>query len=387
MGNNEIVWKRSGKFMKAILAKKVFNGYEFIKENIVLFENGKIIEITNSLPNKNIIIDKSNYILTPGFVDKHTHGIGGIEFFDVNEENIEKVEKHYLSHGITMVVPTLISSPFEKIITAANNLLKINGKISIKIPGIFLEGPFINPQKRGAHRLEYIRPPSLELLKKYLDLQIKMLDIAIAPELDGAFELIKKAIENGINVSLGHTDASFDKAMQAHNIGAKNVVHIFNAMPALHHRKGNITLYSLMSDIMVELIGDFIHVNPEMIMLLYKLKGDDNIILVSDSTAACDMPNGEYKLGDLELIVEDDTCMLKDGTIAGSIVTIDKAIKNLSQIGINTSSVLRMATHNPSKLLNLKSGRIYKGYPADFVLLDDDLSVKEVWAEGSCVYM
>ncbi|ADL41461.1 N-acetylglucosamine-6-phosphate deacetylase [Caldicellulosiruptor obsidiansis OB47] len=376
---------------KYILVKKIFNGYSFIKDNVLVVEDGIILGTQEGIDTaEDEIIDKRDFVLSPGFVDKHTHGIGGVDFFNTTADDAKTIQNYYFKHGVTTIVPTIVSAPFENIYKLAKTIkeAKKDPDFKLNIPGIFLEGPFINPAKKGAHDKRFLQKPTVEKLEELIfNCEEKIIDIALAPELlENPNEFISKAVEHGINISLGHTESSFEQAKQAHLLGAKNIVHLFNAMPQIHHRQNSITTYALLSSIKVELICDLIHLSPEIIKLTYKLKGPENIILISDSISATDLSDGEYSLGALDVKVENGICKLADGTIAGSTLTIDKAIKNLTKIGIRLEDALRSATYNPSRLLSLECGAIKEGFRADFVLMDEDLNVKEVYVGGELVY-
>jgi len=376
---------------KYILVKKIFNGYSFIKDNVLVVEDGIILGTQEGIDTaEDEIIDKRDFVLSPGFVDKHTHGIGGVDFFNTTADDVKTIQNYYFKHGVTTIVPTIVSAPFENIYKLAKTIkeAKKDPDFKLNIPGIFLEGPFINPAKKGAHDKRFLQKPTVEKLEELIfNCEEKIIDIALAPELlENPNEFISKAVEHGINISLGHTESSFEQAKQAHLLGAKNIVHLFNAMPQIHHRQNSITTYALLSSIKVELICDLIHLSPEIIKLTYKLKGPENIILISDSISATDLSDGEYSLGALDVKVENGICKLADGTIAGSTLTIDKAIKNLTKIGIRLEDALRSATYNPSRLLSLECGAIKEGFRADFVLMDEDLNVKEVYVGGELVY-
>ncbi|ADQ05850.1 N-acetylglucosamine-6-phosphate deacetylase [Caldicellulosiruptor hydrothermalis 108] len=376
---------------KKFLVKKIFNGHSFIEDNVLVVEDGIILGTQEGIDTgKDEIIDRRDFILSPGFVDKHTHGIGGVDFFDTTENDLKTIQNYYFKHGVTTIVPTIVSAPFENIfkLTKAIKEAKKDPNFKLNIPGIFLEGPFINPAKKGAHDERFLQRPTAEKLEELSsNCEEKIIDIALAPELlENPNEFISKAAERGINISLGHTESSFEQAAQAHMLGAKSIVHLFNAMPQLHHRQNSITTYALLSSIKVELICDFIHLSPEIIKLTYKLKGPESIIIISDSISATDLSDGEYSLGALDVKVENGICKLADGTIAGSTLTIDKAVKNLIKIGIRLEDALQAATYNPSRLLSLECGRVKEGFRADFVLMDEDLNIKEVYIGGELVY-
>ncbi|WAM36348.1 N-acetylglucosamine-6-phosphate deacetylase [Caldicellulosiruptor acetigenus] len=376
---------------KKFLVKKIFDGHSFIRDNVLVVEDGIILGTQEGIDTaEDRVIDKRDFILSPGFVDKHTHGIGGVDFFEATANDLKTIQNYYFKHGVTTIVPTIVSAPFENIFKLAKAIreAKKDPAFKINIPGIFLEGPFINPAKKGAHDERFLQSPTAEKLEELIsNCEEKIIDIALAPELlENPNEFISKATERGINISLGHTNSSFEQAAQAHMLGAKSIVHLFNAMPQLHHRQNSITTYALLSSIKVELICDFIHLSPEIIKLTYKLKGPENIILISDSISATDLSDGEYSLGALDVKVENGICKLADSTIAGSTLTIDKAVKNLTKIGIRLEDALRAATYNPSRLLSLECGAIKEGFRADFVLMDEDLNVKEVYVEGELVY-
>jgi len=273
---------------KKFLVKKIFNGHSFIKDNVLVVEDGKILGTQKGIDTgKDEIIDRRDFILSPGFVDKHTHGIGGVDFFDTTENDLKTIQNYYFKHGVTTILPTIVSAPFENIYRLAKTIkeAKKDPNFKLNIPGIFSEGPFINPAKKGAHDERFLQRPTAEKLEELIsNCEEKILDIALAPELlENPVEFFSKAAKKGINISLGHTNSSFDEAAQAHMLGAKNIIHLFNAMPQLHHRQNSITTYALLSDIKVEIICDFIHVTPEMIKLVFKIKNPEDILLISDS--------------------------------------------------------------------------------------------------------
>ena len=376
---------------KKFLVKKIFNGHSFIRHNVLVVEDGIILgtqEAVDAVGDG--LVEKKDYILCPGFVDKHTHGIGGVDFFNTTADDLKTIQNYYFKHGVTTIVPTIVSAPFENIYKLAKAIkeAKKDPNFKLNIPGIFLEGLFINPAKKGAHDERFLQRPTIEKLEELIsNCEEKIVDIALAPELlDNPNEFISKAAERGINISLGHTESSFEQAAQAHMLGAKSIVHLFNAMPQIHHRQNSITTYALLSSIKVELICDLIHLSPEIIKLTYKIKGPENIILISDSISATDLSDGEYSLGALNVKVENGFCKLVDDTIAGSTLTIDKAINNLVKIGIKLEDALMAATYNPSKLFSLECGEIKEGLSADFVLMDENLNVKEVYVGGELVY-
>jgi len=342
--------------------------------------------------------DLEGKIISPGFIDIHTHGIGG---FDVTysamngseqevEEALIKMSEKYVTHGVTLFLPTTVTAAHEVLLVAAKSIKNtINYQkdqpTEAKIGGLHLEGPYISKEKKGAQNPEFIRPPSIQELKEYWEISggnIKT--ITIAPEVEGALEFISYARRLGIYISLGHTNATYEKAKAAIYAGANRATHLYNAMRPINHREPGITIAAIESpQVYLELICDLIHVSPRIIHFTIKHTGIERIVTITDSIIATDFPDGKYSLGGLEVTVKEGVCRLKDGTLAGSTLTMDKALRNLVKIGVPLKDAIRTMTYNPANAIGIHEiGAILPGYVADLVILDENLHVDSVYING-----
>jgi N-acetylglucosamine-6-phosphate deacetylase len=255
-----------------------------------------------------------------------------------------------------------------------------------QVLGVNVEGPFISCEKKGAQPEAGIINPELSLFDKYLDI-IKIMTVAV--EKPGALELIEKLNNKGIITSLGHSTAKYEEVMKAQQYGLELITHLYNAMTGLHHRQPGIVGAALNSNIKCELIADGIHIHPAVLELTTKIKSADEIILVTDSIEAAGLKDGEYNLGGQKVIVKNGSARLEDGTLAGSVLTMDQALRNMLKFtDLELPEVVKMMSLNPAKLLNMdyKIGQIKKGLESDLVILNKELKVKEVLIKGESKY-
>lgn len=333
--------------------------------------------------------DAGGLILAPGFIDLQINGGFGFDF-TTDPASLWQVAAQLPQYGVTAFLPTLITSPPER--TAQGLAFWAQGAptgFQGATPlGWHLEGPFLNPAKKGAHHPDDLRQPSLEDVKFWLPKHgVRM--ITLAPELPAALDVIRALHRRGVVVSAGHSLATYAQAQASFAAGVTCGTHIFNAMTALHQREPGLP-GALLDDprISVSLIADGIHVHPALVRLAWQSKGPRGLILMSDAMAALGMPPGEYHLGGLSVSVDTETARLADGTLAGSILSPDAALRNLIQY-TQTSlfDTLPTITRNPATLLRLADrGRIAPGYIADLVLLTPDYEVVATWAQGQLVY-
>ncbi|MEM2855249.1 MAG: N-acetylglucosamine-6-phosphate deacetylase [Desulfurococcaceae archaeon] len=373
---------------------------KLIEDGYVVVERGIIRDVGREPLGSSVSseVNLSGYIAVPGFIDTHTHGVKGLDVTSNPEPHrILEMSKHYVKHGVTSYVPTTVTAPHEVIIDACRAVREarlqwtpIDGS---RILGVHLEGPYINPKAAGAQNTAYIRKPSIKELQEYIDASGKtVVQITIAPEIDGALDLIRYASSVGITVSAGHTDSSYEEGVKAVELGVSKATHIFNGMTRFHHREPGIALALLQSPrVFIELIADFIHIHPAVVKMIIDLGGSSRITLITDSIAATDMPDGIYELGGLKVIVEKGVCkLLNTGSLAGSTLTMDKAFKNVVKLGYSLMDAAAMASTTPAKSINvyekLKIGDIRAGYVADIAILNKELEVVKTIIEGSIVY-
>ena len=359
-----------------------------IEKGSVLIENGKIKEINpNDCDDKNVI-DANGLYLSPGFIDVHIHGAGGHDTMDGTFEAINEISKVIVKHGTTSFTPTTMTVGVEDIRKSMKVIkeAKVNGTDGAIVLGAHLEGPFISPKAIGAQNPNYLIPPTLENYNAMVgDAEDAVVSITIAPEIPGAKELIRELSQRGIVCSIGHTKATYDEAMEGIKCGCGHSTHLFNAMTPFAHREPGVVGAIFDSDITTETISDGIHVSYPSLRIAYKQKTSDKVLLVTDAMMACAMPDGMYALGGQDVVVKDGAARLLSGSLAGSILTLDKAVKNVyKNVGLPLYEAVKMATYNPARHCKVsdRKGLIREGYDADLVLFDEDINIKNVLVGG-----
>jgi len=331
-------------------------------------------------------------IAVPGFLDIHIHGAGGHDVMEASDDALKTVARTVAAHGTTSLVATTVTASADSICCAAEGIAQYIARQHqaedrrAEILGIHFEGPFISSVRRGVHPPEFLRLPSAELLEQFIHAakgNAQML--TLAPELLGAMPCIDAARESGLVVALGHTDATYEQARAAFAHGARHAVHVYNAMRPFSHRdSGVIGAVLTTPEVTAELIADGVHVDETAMRLLLQAKCATGVILVSDGTAATGMPDGKYTLGTFEVTVSGGVSRNAEGKLAGSTLTLDRALRNVVKLGIPVADALRMLTLNPAKLLGLefKKGVLRCGADADLLLLDEALNITQVWTRG-----
>lgn len=362
-----------------------------IEEGSVLIENGKIKEINPSNYEGETIDAKGQY-LSPGFVDIHIHGAGGHDTMDGTFEAINEIAKTIAKFGTTSFTPTTMTVAIEDINKAMLVIkkAKTEGTDGANVLGAHLEGPFISPNAIGAQNPNFLQAPSVETYKTMVgEAADAVTSITLAPEVPGADELIKYLTEEGVACSIGHTKATYEQAMEGIKCGCCHSTHLFNAMTPFTHREPGVVGATFDSDISTETISDGIHISYPALRTAYKQKGTDKVMLVTDAMMACGMPNGMYSLGGQDVEVKDGAARLMNGVLAGSILTLDKAIKNVySNTDYPLYEVVKMASLNGAKFCKVadRKGIIKVGYDADLVLFDEDINVSTTIVNGKVVY-
>ncbi|MDK2954300.1 N-acetylglucosamine-6-phosphate deacetylase [Kosmotoga sp. DU53] len=323
-----------------------------------------------------------DYILMPGFIDPHTHGLVGIDTMEASKADYEKWINENFSRGVTHFLPTTVSASKADIL----HILKRFKGVRKSIGGLHLEGPFISIKKKGAQNPEHIRKPSLEELKEIITDSVRL--ITMAPEVEGFYEVLPYLTERDVRVSIGHSNAVFEDMAKAFQNNVRRITHFPNGLRALHHRELGVVGGALYLDFTIELIVDGVHSSPEFVDFTYRIKGADKIILITDSISATGLKDGSYTLGGLDVKVVGGKATLADGTLAGSTLTFDNAVKNFHRFTHCTLKELAMvSSYNAARDLGIDDeGRIKEGYRANFVLLDKELNVVKTVFEGNVVY-
>jgi N-acetylglucosamine-6-phosphate deacetylase len=372
--------------MIALTAAVLFTPTEQIDRPIVLIDEGTIAEVTTSdaraIPSGCRTIDFPGAVLVPGFLDIHIHGGAGFDVMDSDSSALPAIEELIAEHGVTAYLPTTVTAPIEKMLAALERLADAIERAAgtsvrpnrgrARPLGIHLEGPFISRAKRGVHPPEDILPPSAQAFEKFWQASrghIRMM--TIAPELPGAADVIEQAARCGVCVSLGHSDSDSRSAQHAIERGARHATHTFNAMRVLDHREPGILGVVLSNDrITADIIADGIHLAPEIVELFLKAKGTERAVLITDAISATGMPDGKYRLGSFDVEVSAGRCMA-NGKLAGSVLTMDRAIRNVMQItGCSLQQAARLATVNPAAVIEHRDkGILAAGTATDIVVL------------------
>ncbi len=338
-------------------------------------------------------IDLRGLALAPGFIDIHVHGGGGFSLISEDPDEIRSYARWVVSRGVTGFVVTLVGAPapqMKRWLAAAVAAGESVGSGARPL-GVHLEGPFLNPARRGALPAHGLRPPDVaEFLALAEAAQGRVKVITLAPELPGARDVIDAARQRGVVVSMGHTDATYQQAMEAIQWGVSQATHCFNAMRPFHHRDPG-CLGAILSSPQVgaELIADGVHVHAGAMALLIAAKGPHGTILVSDGMAAAGLGDGAYSLAGQAVQVRGGVASLADGTLTGSVATMDQLVRNVVRLGLApVADAVRMASTNPAVALGLgqRLGRLARGLAADLVALDEDLQVAMTFVGGRPVY-
>lgn len=354
--------------------------------------SGKIDSLVDTVPADANVIDACGNYVAPGLVDIHIHGYLGEDTCDAKPEGIKKMAYGVAKNGVTAFLPTTMTVSKPEIIAALDAVrsLKEESKTwdGAEIIGVHAEGPFINPSKKGAQAEENILKPDADFIIENADI---ITSVTLAPEMDEGHACIKKlAKETGVLVSMGHTDAKFEEAMSAAKDGVNHATHLFNAMSALAHRNPGVVGAALASDnVSVEVIADTFHINPGLYSLVAKLKGD-KMVLITDCTRAGGMPDGEYDLGGQPIFLKGIECRLADGTIAGSVLKLNNAVRNvLANTDLPVNEVFNMASLNPAAAIHCadRIGSLEAGKDADIIITDENINIIRTIKKGRTIYV
>ncbi|WDI01592.1 N-acetylglucosamine-6-phosphate deacetylase [Paenibacillus urinalis] len=374
-----------------------------IEDGVVVIENETIVYAGTqaALPlrwNEGVIetfTSENGYIL-PGFIDIHVHGGGGEDFMNSDENVLDTITSYHASQGTTTMLATTMTAPkdwIEKVLSEVNKYRSKEMPYA-QLAGVHLEGPFISPKWPGAQNPEHISLPNVDWLISWEQQYPELVrQVTLAPEQQGAHEVIAWLKDKEIIAALGHTDATYEEVEAAVEVGLHHAVHTFNAMTPLHHRKPGVA-GAVLSDerISAEVIADGIHVHPAAVSLLAQLKSRlQKLVLITDAISATGLEDGNYTLGDLPVIVKEGVARLEDGvTLAGSTLTMIRGFRFLVQeAGLDIIEASQAASHNPAELLGIldATGTIEQGKQADLLLLDDSLQLKQVWIKGRALSM
>ncbi|MGN0813419.1 MAG: N-acetylglucosamine-6-phosphate deacetylase [Candidatus Coproplasma sp.] len=337
------------------------------------------------------IILPEGLIVVPGFIDLHIHGAGGSDTMDASEEALERISKTVAQEGTVGFLATTMTQSEENIIKALTSVKEYDKENGARILGVHLEGPFISPEYAGAQPREYIVNPNVEQFKKYNTASgNRIKKVTVAPEEDCAEDLIKYLKYNGIIASIGHSNATAEDVKRAIVSGAESVTHTFNAQSPFKHRDIGVAGSAMLNDeLSCEIIADGVHVSFDAIKFLVKNKPKDKITLITDAIRAKGLGDGESELGGQKVYVKDGQARLENGTLAGSVLKMNIAVKNMVEgVGVPFTRAIDYATKNPAKQLGIyqETGSISAGKRADFAVLDRDYNVIMTVVAGKIVY-
>ena len=374
---------------KIVLPDRIITGKALAFDD----ESGKIIGIVDEQAVKSDVIDAGGCYVAPGLVDIHIHGYLGMDTCDANPEGIKKMAYGIAKNGVTAFLPTTMTVAKDEIIASLNAVRSVKEESKswqgAEILGVHAEGPFINPKKKGAQAEANILPPDADFILENADI-IK--SVTLAPEMDKDHACIKKlAKESDVLISMGHTDATFEEAMSGVKDGVRHATHLFNAMSALAHRNPGVVGAAFASEgVSVEVIADTFHINPGLYSIIAKIKGTDKTVLITDCTRAGGMPDGEYELGGQPIYLKGIECRLADGTIAGSVLKLNDAVKNLiTHTDLPPYEVFKMASLNPAAAVKCddRIGSLEAGKDADIIITDESINIIRTIKKGKTIYV
>ena len=365
-------------------ARQLFTPLEAINDAALVMEDGVIAAVGARadlrIPPSALVVDFGEAVLAPGLIDIHIHGGAGHDVMEGSDESLAAVERLMTKHGVTSYCPTTVTAPVDATLRSLQALGKaVEGAATdggdgtrAQPLGVHFEGPFLSHAKRGVHPPDLLQPASRELFERMWQAAGGRVSVlTIAPEIDGALDLIAEASRRGVCVSLGHSDAELPQARAAIKAGARHATHTFNAMRPLDHRSPGL-LGAVLTDrnVTADIIVDGIHVDPAVVDLFVRAKGVEGAVLITDAMSATGMPDGAYTLGGFEVQVHDGRCEF-DGRLAGSVLTLDRAVRNTVKFaGTSLQHAIRMATLNPARVLGLakRKGTLSVGADADIAV-------------------
>ena len=372
--------------MRAIINAKLILEGEIIEGKVLLFDT-KIVSIVETLDIDAVeTIDAEGNYVSAGFIDLHIHGSGGADVMDATPQSLKTISSVLPSTGTTSFLATTMTMSTTDIDNALQNIQNHAQRVSgAEILGVHLEGPFLNVAKHGAQDKAYIQAPNFALIENYMD-EVKM--ITLASEVEGSEDFVKHLTKKypHIILSIGHSDASYETSLQSFSWGISHATHLFNAMNPYHHRRPGIVGAVFDSDVTCDIIADLVHTHPSTLELVQKVK-KEKLILITDAMRAGCMKCGTYDLGGRKVEVAEGKALLKDGTLAGSVLKMNEALKNMiTHTSMTLVEAINAVTKIPAQKLGVKKGELKVGYDADIVVFDKDLSILTTIIMGESKY-
>lgn len=378
----------------ALTAAEVFTPEGIIPFGFVHVEDGHIVAVESKLQDGFALLDLGEGKLLPGLIDQHSHGRLGSDTMDKDKEALTTIADGAAACGVVAIAPTTVTAQWEDVLAAVERVkmhIDTNNHTSAEVLGSYIEGPFFTPPYKGAHPEALFVPPTPERIEQLLvAAQGTLKVVALAAELPEAPAAVRQLSDNGVRVSIGHTDSTYAQVHECINAGASIGVHLFNGMSPLHHREPG-CVGALLSDhrATCEIIADTIHVHPAVLKLSWQCKGSDRMVLITDSMRAAGMPDGHYTLGELDVTVTDSIARIDNGSLAGSTLALNRAIYNMSHAaGVPELDAVNMASLTPAKMLGVddRLGSIEVGKEASFAVTDEQFNVELTVRQGKIIY-
>ncbi len=371
--------------MQAIINAKFLVDDDILENKVLLFDTN-IIGFADEVPEQTEVLDAKGAYVSAGFIDLHIHGSGGADVMDATPEALETLCSTLLQTGTTSFLATTMTMSTSDIDNALHNIQTHASEVSgANILGIHLEGPFINVLKHGAQDKEYVQKANFELIENYMN-EVKM--ITLAPEMPEAEDFVKRLTKEypHIILSIGHSDASYEESKESFSWGISHATHLFNAMNAYHHREPGIVGAVFDSDVTCDIIPDMVHTHLSALELVHKVK-KEKLMLITDAMRAGCMVCGTYDLGGRKVLVSEGKAVLEDGTLAGSVLKMNKALYNMKvHTTMTLPELINAVTKIPAQKLAVKKGELKTGYNADIVIFDEDFSIITTIVMGEVKY-
>nr|WP_318467434.1 N-acetylglucosamine-6-phosphate deacetylase [Photobacterium leiognathi] len=373
----------------ALHPQRIFTPTGIAYNQYVIVNDEKIEAITETKPLDCDVTELEGQTLVPGFIDIHIHGRAGADVMDATPQALQTIADALPKTGVVAWVGTTVTAPWQDIINALQQVREFcqqPKQVGAKLLGSFLEGPYFTEAYRGSHPTQYLQAPSIAALAELKEVAgDSLIRVALAPEYQGSDEAIQWLTAQGIKTSIAHTSANFEQVTTAHQHGADCGVHLFNGMSGLHHREPGCAGAVLFHDMLAELIADGIHVHPVMMQLAYRMKGYQQLALITDCMRAGGLSDGKYQLGAQMITVTNGEARTDDGSLAGSTCSLDQALRNMIMLaGVPEWEAVQMATSVPAKYVGIddKLGFIKPGYNASFALLDPQFQIQATLIDG-----
>lgn len=361
----------------------IIDGKKRIDNGAVLVEGHKIIGVYKNYNDVHCdeFIDAMGHYIVPGLIETHTHGIMGHDFNTCTMEELKIIETASLKEGTTAFMASLTCESYQDTL----DLLDLYQQTDIpNMIGVHMEGPFLNIKNKGVMKEDYIQAPDINKFNDYLKHCSKIKSMTVAPDVEGALDLINYASNRGVTINIGHTSATAKQVIEAQQYGASGITHLYNAMSQHLHRDPGVVTGAILSDLMCELIVDGFHIHEDIIRATYKAIGKERIVLITDSNPCKGLPDGEYSFSGKNVEIIDGKARVKEtGRIAGSTLGLNQACYNMMKYcGCSIDDAILMASYNPAKLYNLNKGQLKVGYDSDVLVVDENFKIIRVVNNG-----